>query len=78
MKRRYQLIRFRKERNWFQRDVVTKLNKEYGFNISVSYYGMIEQGTRTPKLNLAFAIADVFDKSISEIFFCNQHNKMLG
>lgn len=77
MKRRDKLISFRKQRNWYQKDVVLELKEKYNFDISVSYYGMIEQGVRTPKLDLAIAIASVFESTVVEIFFGDQYNKML-
>ncbi|KMT22975.1 helix-turn-helix transcriptional regulator [Clostridium cylindrosporum] len=37
--------------------------------ITTSYYGMIEQGVRTPKLDIAKKIAYIFNKKVEEIFF---------
>lgn len=45
--------------------------------ITTSHYGFIENGDRQPSLKVARKIADVFNKSIEEIFFDIQHNKML-
>jgi putative transcriptional regulator len=77
MARRYMLIALRKERKWSQKDVVDELRSLYGYDISVSYYGMIEQGVRTPKLELALAIADLFEKTAEEIFFSHLPNETL-
>jgi len=45
--------------------------------ITTSHYGFIENGDRQPSLKVARKIADVFNKSIEEIFFDIPHNKML-
>lgn len=68
VKRRNKLISLRKQRDWFQKDVVAELKNKYGYEITVSYYGMIEQGVRTPKLDLALAIASLFGRNVTEIF----------
>ena len=39
---------------------------------------MIEQGVRTPKLELALAIAELFDATPHEVFFTQNTNKTLG
>ena len=78
MARRTTLIALRNQRNWLQKDVVENLRREFGINITVSYYGMIEQGVRTPNLELAVAIADLFGKPVREVFFDQQNNKMLS
>lgn len=78
MKRRDVLISLRKQRNWSQKDVVEKLRSSYDFHITVSYYGMIEQGVRTPKLELALTISSLFERTPDEIFFEHQNNEMLG
>jgi putative transcriptional regulator len=39
---------------------------------------MIEQGVRTPSLNIALAIAQLFDANPNEIFFNHSPNKNLG
>lgn len=69
--RREKLIDLRKEKGWLQKDVVKNLNVEYDLKISESYYGMIEQGVRTPALNVALAISSLFETNPSEIFFDN-------
>lgn len=37
--------------------------------ITTSYYGMIEQGSRLPQLELAYKLANFFNTSIEDIFF---------
>lgn len=46
---------------------VNKLATKIG--ISASYYYKIEQGIRTPGINLAKKIADIFDETVDNIFF---------
>lgn len=75
--RRHNLIALRKKRGWVQKDVVRELKRKYGIEITESYYGMIEQGVRTPQLRIAVAIADLFGKSVEDIFFDVAPNKML-
>ncbi|UOY92873.1 helix-turn-helix transcriptional regulator [Ectobacillus sp. JY-23] len=69
IKKRFKLIQLRKDANLFQKDVVYRLESQYGISITESYYGMIEQGVRTPSLEIALAISKVFDKSPEYIFF---------
>lgn len=77
MKRRLKLSSKRKELNLTQRDVVTMLEEKYSISITESYYGMIEQGVRTPTLKIALSIASLFDSSPDDIF--NQEpNEKLG
>lgn len=66
--RRQKLINVRKNKNWLQKDVVEKLTNEYKVKISESYYGMIEQGARTPSLNVALAIAALFEVDPTDFF----------
>lgn len=66
--RRNLLITLRKNKNWVQKDVVEKLKVDYGIAISESYYGMIEQGVRTPSLKVALSISELFDVRTTEIF----------
>lgn len=77
-KRRRELIVLRKEKGWYQKDVVQHLLGSYNVSISESYYGMIEQGVRTPALNVALAIANLFEVDPNEIFFEESPNEMLG
>lgn len=68
MGRRESLVHKRQAREWSQKDVVRELNERFNIDITESYYGMIEQGKRTPKLELALAIARLFECSPEEIF----------
>jgi len=77
MARRNTLIALRRQRNWLQKDVVENLRRKFGISITVSYYGMIEQGVRTPNLKLAIAIAELFVHPVREVFFDQQNNKTL-
>lgn len=76
--RRETLIKLRKQKNWSQKDVVSLLEVRFDIEITESYYGMIEQGVRTPKLQIALAIAQLFKVNPSEIFFEEVDNKKLG
>ena len=76
--RRHNLIALRKNKNFTQKEVVELLSKNFGIIISESYYGMIEQGVRTPSLSIALAIAQLFDANPNEIFFNHSPNKKLG
>ncbi|MFF2179369.1 helix-turn-helix transcriptional regulator [Lysinibacillus sp. NPDC058147] len=70
--RRTNLINARKQKGWLQKNVVEKLSNDYGISITESYYGMIEQGVRTPSLDVALAISALFDKEPSKIFLNNK------
>ncbi|MBV4422790.1 helix-turn-helix transcriptional regulator [Clostridium tyrobutyricum] len=63
------LVSLRKKMNLTQKDISSKLG------ITASYYGMIEQGTRTPSLTLAKNIASFFGKNIEEIFLNSNTTK---
>lgn len=78
IQRRKKLISLRKDEKLTQKEVVELLNKEYGISITESYYGMIEQGVRTPSLNIALAIAQLFNSNPNDIFFNSEPNKNLG
>ncbi|MBN6889939.1 putative transcriptional regulator [Cytobacillus horneckiae] len=78
MERREKLASIRKNMNLTQRDVVGLLNEIHNISITESYYGMIEQGVRTPTLKIALAIANLFKSSPNDIFFNNKPNKKLG
>lgn len=75
MNRREKLFTLRKKKNWFQKDVVFRLKCSYGIDITESYYGMIEQGSRTPNLKIALAISDIFKVDVQEIFLFNNTTK---
>lgn len=66
--RRDKLISCRKQKSWLQKDVVERLANEFNVSISESYYGMIEQGVRTPSLNVALSIAALFEVEATEFF----------
>jgi putative transcriptional regulator len=75
---RANLITLRKEKSLLQKDIVAILNSRYGIEITESYYGMIEQGVRTPSLEIALGISEIFKVDPQDIFFTNRHNKKLG
>lgn len=77
MARRELLVQSRKQRGWSQKDVIHELECRFGIKITESYYGMIEQGVRTPKLELALAIAKLFGGTPEELFCDPKSNKML-
>lgn len=66
--RRNTLVKCRKERGWLQKDVVERLSVDFDVSISESYYGMIEQGVRTPSLHVALAISSLFNVEPTEFF----------
>jgi len=66
--RRNNLINARKQKGWLQKNVVEKLLNDFGISITESYYGMIEQGVRTPSLDVALAISALFEMEPSKIF----------
>ena len=66
--RRHNLIALRKEKNLTQKEVVELLSKNFGIVITESYYGMIENGVRTPSLKIGLAIAQLFNVNPNEIF----------
>ncbi|WP_436664201.1 helix-turn-helix transcriptional regulator [Alicyclobacillus acidoterrestris] len=68
MERRESLVKKRTDRKMSQKQVVEHLCENFGITITESYYGMIEQGKRTPKLELALAISKLFDCSPEDIF----------
>lgn len=72
MPKRNYLIQLRKQRGWTQEFVAKKLG------ITTSFYGMIEQGVRTPKLPLAIHMEKLFRKPVSELFSDIKSNIVLG
>lgn len=68
MKERKKLIKLRTSMGLKQKDVAESIN------ITASYYGMIEQGKRTPNLSIALSIAKFFNTSVEEIFFEDRNN----
>ena len=75
--RRDILISLRKDKGLLQKDVVDLLQRFHNVEISESYYGMIEQGVRTPKLSIALAISELFEANPYDIFFEVKPNKKL-
>ncbi|MDQ0186368.1 helix-turn-helix transcriptional regulator [Cytobacillus kochii] len=78
MERREKLTSIRKSMELTQKDVVNILLNEHNISITESYYGMIEQGVRTPTLKIALAIAALFNSNPNDIFFNQKPNKILG
>lgn len=76
--RRDKLISLRTSKKFTQKDVVDQLKQKHDIEITESYYGMIEQGVRTPSLNIALAIATLFEVDPNEIFFGHKPNRKLG
>lgn len=76
--RRDKLVELRKSKQLVQKDVVDQLDRDHGIKITESYYGMIEQGVRTPSLSIALAIAELFNASPNDIFFEVKPNETLG
>ena len=68
IQRREKLIALRKNKNLTQKDVVHQLKQRYNIDITESYYGMIEQGVRTPSLKIGLAIAQLFEVNPNEVF----------
>ncbi|GGD05123.1 helix-turn-helix transcriptional regulator [Pontibacillus salipaludis] len=82
--KRNKLISYRKNKNWSQKQVVRELETKYGVNITVSYYGMIEQGVRSPGFKVAVAIAKLFKVRPENIFLdknttksCDNNSKVI-
>ncbi|MDD2401893.1 MAG: helix-turn-helix transcriptional regulator [Clostridia bacterium] len=59
---RYRLIAARKNCKWTQAEVAEKLN------ITESFYGMLEQGSRNPRLTLALNIEKLFNVPVAKLF----------
>ncbi|MDD2402338.1 MAG: helix-turn-helix transcriptional regulator, partial [Clostridia bacterium] len=61
---------------WTQAKVAKKLN------ITVSFYGMIEQGSRNPRLPLAFELERLYRiplaELFSDLFYVQKTNNALG
>lgn len=76
--RRERLIQLRKAQGYSQREVALKLKESQGIDITTSYYGMIEQGSRTPRLAHGLAIAKLLGADIEDIFFNHEDNKTLS
>lgn len=63
MQIRSKLIKLRVDKKLTQKDIAPLVG------VTVSYYGMIELGKRTPRLILARKIADLFEVKVEDIFF---------
>ena len=59
--RREKLIELRVQKGWLQEDVAKKLG------ITTSFYGMIEQGVRTPRIPLALAMEELFGVPVKTV-----------
>ncbi|ADL67848.1 helix-turn-helix transcriptional regulator [Thermoanaerobacterium thermosaccharolyticum] len=62
MDKKFKLIQERKKQKLTQKDIANILE------ISLSYYSAIERGIRNPTLELAKKIAELFNKTIEELF----------
>lgn len=73
--KRHHLIEARKKRGWTQAQVAERLG------VTSSFYGMIEQGSRNPRLPLALTIENLFGIPASELFpdlfYPNEPNVLL-
>ncbi|MCU9614126.1 helix-turn-helix transcriptional regulator [Caldibacillus lycopersici] len=78
VQRRTKLISLRKSHHYTQKYVVELLKEQHDIEITESYYGMIEQGVRTPSLSVALAITELFNADPNEIFFKVKPNEILG
>ena len=72
MKARRTLKELRESRQLKQKDI----SKIIG--VSTSYYGMIEQGARTPTLDVAKKVAEFFGTTIEQLFFNDSNNNGLS
>ncbi|MCL6611024.1 MAG: helix-turn-helix transcriptional regulator [Peptococcaceae bacterium] len=74
--KRHRLIEARKKHGWTQAQVAERLG------VTPSFYGMIEQGSRNPRLPLALAMENLFDipalELFPDLFYANKPNTMLG
>ena len=60
--RRHRLVESRKRRGWTQEETAQKLK------ITTGFYGMLEQGTRNPRLPLAFSLEKLFGIPLKQLF----------
>lgn len=74
--KRHQLIEARKNHGWTQALVAERLG------VTPSFYGMIEQGSRNPRLPLALAMETLFGIPASELFpdlfYVSKPNALFG
>ena len=66
--KREELVKYERIKNWSQKRVVEELDYIYNIKVTDSYYGMIEQGVRTPSIKLAVAIANLFNVNLEDLF----------
>lgn len=71
MKEKKPLAVLRKEKHMSQRELASRLN------ISPGAIGMYESGKRTPPLNRAIRIAELFNVSVENIEFANTAEQAL-
>lgn len=72
---RIYMVKLREKLGYTQDVVVERLEKQFSIKITRQYYGMIEQGKRTPGLETAMAIAEVLNTSVRDIFFESKATK---
>lgn len=72
MKERTKLIELRNNKDLKQKHIAKAVE------ITTSYYGMIEQGVRTPTLEVAKKIADFFETTVEDLFFEERNNSLLN
>lgn len=60
--RRDYLVKLRLTRGWQQKDVAAQLG------VTASFYGMIEQGVRTPRLSMALQMERLFGVPVHVLF----------
>ncbi|HOJ78461.1 MAG TPA: helix-turn-helix transcriptional regulator [Bacillota bacterium] len=65
---RKNLIEARKKRNLTQQQVVELLSNEYSLKISRGHLSSLETGKRDPSIELAKALANLFNVSIDHLF----------
>lgn len=70
--RRTELISTREALGMTQRDVATAVG------ITESYYGMIESGVRTPRLELGLKIAALLNTDAARVFFSTSSQQIVA
>lgn len=60
--KRYELLKLRKDKNLTQAELANLAG------IKRNYYGLIENGTRNPSLDVAFKISKALDTSLESVF----------
>lgn len=69
------MVQLREKLGYTQDAVVQHLEQQFNIKITRQYYGMIEQGKRTPGLKVAIALAELLDASVRDIFFDTKATK---